>query len=694
MKSGCWAGRQAEVAGAMKFATTGVQAPRSPFVFKPISALWLVALFGVGAAAEATGERFALVVGNGAYQDAPLANARNDAEDIAALLREIGFSVDLAVEVGRADFGERISAFAERTRGADAALFFYAGHGMQVDGTNHLLPVDAELRAEIDLEFKAVSLESVLKGMRGAANLVFLDACRNNPFASRVASSMGERSATVGRGLAPVERRNTHGTYIAFATAAGEIAADGEGENSPFTAALKKHLPTPGLTVDSVMTRVRDELAVRDQVPWSNTSLRKEFYFVPPNPDPPPKPATESGMDPEEEEWRFVRDSGNPQQVRDFLERHPNGRFAGAAQALLARLSGWPFTVETEPLGARVKLVGHAAPYRADMRLPAGEYRVEVTAEGHETRTVTVRHGGSPTTHRVVLRRAKPKILDRFRDPLSSGGLGPLMVVVPAGEFAMGSPPNETGRFGHEGPVRRVRVARPFAVGVYEVTVSKFRRFVDTTGHPMGHCECDNLEPQSLLGWRHPGFPQDGSHPVVCVSWNDARSYAAWLSRETGESYRLPTEWEWEYVARARTTSARHWGGTESGQCRHGNGADQGMSQAWKLALRQWQVSWAACDDGYEFTAPVGTYRKNGWGLHDVLGNASEWTADCGNWNVPGARTGRAWEKGNCAAHINRGGSWSDAPQFLRSASRRAAHPACRAQTIGFRVARTIGANY
>ena len=714
----------------MKFATWGVQASGSPFGFKPILTLWLVALFGVGA--EATGDRFALVIGNGKYQDAPLANARNDAEDIAALLREIGFSVDLAVEVDKADFSERVLSFAERTRGADAALFFYAGHGMQVDKTNYLLPVDAKLRTELGLDHYAVKLEWVLKGMRGAANLVFLDACRNNPFASRLASSMGERG-TVGRGLAPVEKRDTHGTYIAFATAEGEIAADGEGKNSPFTAALKKHLPTPGLTVDSVMTRVRDELAAHDQVPWSNTSLRKEFYFVPPNPDPPLKPATESGMDPEEEEWRFVRDSGNPERVRDFLERHPKGRFAGAAQALIEQLSGARFTVETEPPGAGVRLAGHD--YRAGMRLPAGLYRVEVTADGHETRTVTVSHGGSPTTQRVVLRKvadcptcqpftvrtgppdARVQIMNigpryepgiklppgsydvrvtargfdtvelslRHDDEPTDKWIGlpfrdcpvcPKMVELPKGNYTMGTSKEEDmSRLGkerdrNEGPAHKVEIRYPLAVGVFEVSFEEWDACVEDRG-------CTRHLWDEGRG--------RGRRPVVHATLADAKEYANWLTARIGRHYRLLSEAEWEYAARAGTSSGRHWGGRLEDQCAYENGPDvtaQGENSDWTIV---------DCIDGYVYAAPTDEtrFRSNPWGLHHMLGNVSEWTADCWHPNYVAAPTdGSAWT-GDCddALHVVRGGSWRSVPRDVRAPTRSPVDPAESSNHVGFRVA-------
>ena len=594
----------------------------------PLSRLLLAAI-AVVVAACAGAERIAFVVGNGAYQDAPLANARNDAEDMAALLEGLGFSVSLAVDVNFNTFVARLTAFHRRTPGAQAALFYYAGHGVQVDSNNYLLPVDTTLDHETELA-QTMELDLVLRGMRGSANLVFLDACRNNPFAPRLAGSMGTRSVAVGRGLAPVERAQTHGTFIAFATAEGEVAEDGEGRNSPFTAALKRHLPTYGVTIDSVMNRVRAELATRDQEPWARTSLKADFYFLPP----------EEG----------------PSRPEPVLRPNVNA----------------PFTVETEPRDAVVQLVGYPVPYRAGMRLPAGEYRVEASAVGYETRRTTLRHGSLPSTHRVVLRKAtrKVEVGERFRDR-TSGGEGPLMVVVPAGSFMMGSQLPENGRGDNEGPVHRVRFQAPFAVGVYEVTFAEWDACEEAGG-------CGGYVPEDE-GWGR------GTRPVVYVGWNDARSYAAWLSRETGQTYRLLSESEWEYAARGGTLTSRYWGEDESSQCRHANGFDASAKDRYS------RFTAASCRDGHVHTAPVGSFAANGWGLHDMLGNVWELTEDCYNDSYAGAPSdGDAWKYGDCERRVLRGGSWNIHSSYLRAADRNWSGIGDRNHSSGFRVARTL----
>ena len=276
-----------------------------------------------------------------------------------------------------------------------------------------------------------------------------------------------------------------------------------------------------------------------------------------------------------------------------------------------------------------------------------------------------------------------------FRDELRSGGQGPQMMVVPAGSYQMGSPPYEEERDDDEGPVHRVTIAQPFAVGVYEVTVGAYGRFVGATGHAGGSScrtyERGSWEERSGRSWRNPGFRQAEREPVVCVNWRDARAYTAWLSRETGKAYRLLSEAEWEYVARAETTTARYWGESEVGQCQHANGADQTASRH----NSGWSV--VACDDGHYRTALVGRFRPNGFGLYDVLGNVGEWTQDCWNESYASAPSGgRAWETVDCGRRVLRGGSWNFRPRDLRSANRGWSAADYRSFNLGFRIARSL----
>ena len=237
---------------------------------------------------------------------------------------------------------------------------------------------------------------------------------------------------------------------------------------------------------------------------------------------------------------------------------------------------------------------------------------------------------------------------ERFRDCDDC----PLMVVVPSGEFMMGSPGSEAGRDDNEGPVHRVTIAEPFAVGVYEVTFDEWEACVSGGG-------CRGYRPIRGSGW--------GSRPVMQVNWEDAKAYVGWLSGKTGQGYRLLSESEWEYVARAGTETAYHFGSSIS------------PSQA------QCRFTYFTNDP-----VPVGSFPANGFGLHDVHGNLSEWVEDCWNDSYRGAPSdGSAWASGDCDYRVVRGGSWFSHPvDVCRSAHRD--RDTGRSNTVGFRVARTL----
>ena len=221
-------------------------------------------------------------------------------------------------------------------------------------------------------------------------------------------------------------------------------------------------------------------------------------------------------------------------------------------------------------------------------------------------------------------------------------------------------------------------------MGVHEVTRGEFGRFVAATDRAMGNsCWIWNgkWQAQSGINWRNPGFSQGDDHPAVCVSWNDAAAYVRWLSRETGQAYRLLSEAEWEYVTRAGTMASRYWGGSSRSQCRYANGADASTDFSQKVS----------CNDGSVRTSPVGHYEPNDFGLYDTLGNVWEWVADCWNGSYQGAPlNGRAWESGDCSQRVFRGGSWFNEPRALRSAFRARYKSGYRSNVLGFRVARTL----
>ncbi len=308
--------------------------------------------------------------------------------------------------------------------------------------------------------------------------------------------------------------------------------------------------------------------------------------------------------------------------------------------------------------------------------------------------------------------RAEQALRDKYKAGTTLGDCAdcPPMVVIAAGEFTMGSPASETGRFDNEGPQRAVRISRPFALGRSEVTFAEFQRFAQDTGYKteaerdVGRpgCFAFNFADRTATkndwrpgkSWRDPGFEQTTDRdPAVCVSWNDAKAYLRWLSGKTGKAYRLPTEAEWEYAARAGTKTSRPWGDDPAQACAYANVADQSTyrtgvgpgSKTWSRSNRH------ECNDGRYLTAPAGSYKANGFGLYDMLGNAWEWTEDCWNAGYQGAPSdGSAWLAGDCSRRVLRGSGWSSEPRLARSATRDRESSGFRRSTVGFRIARTL----
>jgi formylglycine-generating enzyme required for sulfatase activity len=242
----------------------------------------------------------------------------------------------------------------------------------------------------------------------------------------------------------------------------------------------------------------------------------------------------------------------------------------------------------------------------------------------------------------------------------------PLVTTIPSGRFRMGSPYDEPGRQENEVPPHWIRIARSFALGVYDVTRADYARFVEAAGYAPPNPRCD---------WRHPTFrgaslDQTPKEPVVCVSWSDANAYMRWLSAKAGHAYRLPSETEWEYAARAGTTTARPWGPDADPQRANTAIAEGGEASD---AKRRWH-----------YTSPVGSYPPNRFGLFDMLGNVWQWTADCG---TAGDTTG---PHEPCPNHVVRGGGWFHPPATARSAARAADETDFRVTDIGFRVARSL----
>jgi len=306
--------------------------------------------------------RVAFVVGNGTYKNvAQLPNPPIDAKAMAATLRNVGFEVIEGSNLTRDQMTEKLLDFGRKAQGSDVAVFYYAGHGIAVGGSNYLLPIDADIKSEMDVKLgAAINIDLTLDQTMGDAKvkLVFLDACRDNPFAAKIKSNSATRSVNVQSGLA--EMKSGEGTLIAFATGPGQTALDGqEGNNSPFTRALIDNITKPGIEIQQAMTSVRaqvNEETHKGQLPWGHTNLIGAVYLNPAqqtqvaNAAPTasssaPVAATSGNSDGVElEYWRSVKESNKPEELNAYLSTYPNGQFKALALARLAAIKSGPST--------------------------------------------------------------------------------------------------------------------------------------------------------------------------------------------------------------------------------------------------------------------------------------------------------------------------------------------------------------
>jgi formylglycine-generating enzyme required for sulfatase activity len=263
----------------------------------------------------------------------------------------------------------------------------------------------------------------------------------------------------------------------------------------------------------------------------------------------------------------------------------------------------------------------------------------------------------------------------------------PLMKVLPPGKFMQGSPATDADAQPFEQPQHSVTIGYAFGVGVYEVTVGEFREFVDASKRKITGCTVydGSWHERADLGWNDVGYPQSSTHPVACVSWRDALDYTTWLSHKTGQHYRLASASEWEYAARAGSETSRPWGGDTEAACKSANVADLSAAQRYP----GWKVH--QCTDGYVYSAPVGSFAPNAFGLYDMLGNVFEWVADCWQPDYQGAPTdGSAWMTADCAQHDMRGGSWFTSAAAVSVAARNRFEEGYRSNSVGFRLVREI----
>ena len=532
--------------------------------------------------------RQALVIGNAAYTEGALKNPVNDARAMDGKLTALGFKVMKVENLKRQQIGRTLTAFANTLKPGDEVVVFYAGHGVQVKGINYLPAVDADIQSEEDVALNSLNLNTLMERLdeaKAGLKLLFLDACRNNPYARSLRSN--------DRGLARVSAAPS-GTLIHFATRPGSVAADGTGSNGLYTSQLLRFIDSPDVPVETMLKRVSAAVTTeskKQQEPWTEGSIVGEFYFKQGATTTAKPELVDSAAQIEQQGWAAAQSGNTVAGYTAYLQEYPQGRYAAAARIAIASLRAQVTVVQAPP-------VAQAAP-ASTTSLAAGQ---------------------------------------TIKDCADC----PEMVAIPAGAFEMGSAENT-----NEQPVRRVNVPA-FLFGRTEVTQGQWIAVMGSNPSHFKSCGMDC--------------------PVESINWNDAQEFSRRLSQRTGKNYRLPSESEWEYAARAGSSSKWSFGDDES-----------------QLGAYAWFTT-----NSNGTTHSVAQKTPNAFGLYDMHGNVWEWVQDVWHGGYQGAPgDGSAWMSGGDQAWLLRGGAWNGDPVNLRSASRIHNGPFNRFYNSGMRIART-----
>jgi hypothetical protein len=402
-----------------------------------------VILFIIMQSSSSASERVALVIGNSAYKDSPLNNPSNDARDMAAKLRELGFEVDQQINANKRSMKEAIRRFGKKLHQKDTVgLFYFAGHGVQLDGSNYLLPIKAKIESEADVEFEAVNAARILKQMEQAENnlnLVILDACRNNPF------TRSFRSAA--RGLAKMEAPS--GSMILYATSPGNVAADGEGSNGLFTEKLLEMMDKKGLKIEEVFKKTAiavNQASGKKQSPYIEGFILGDFYFNDSNVTIQQAPAKVTSPDPgmagkaENRFWDSVESAPSIDMYQEYLKAYPEGHYAGIARIKLKKLkhkasprpapqlNTGKLTIRSNVNDDTVRLNGeNKGSTRLDLNLKTGIYALEVSKKGYDTweHNIEIKAGSEQTVYaklkRIAVSASKPdKLNNSIISPISN----------------------------------------------------------------------------------------------------------------------------------------------------------------------------------------------------------------------------------------------------------------------------------
>lgn len=659
--------------------------------------------------------RVALIIGNAGYKQQPLRTPRADARSVGRLLSTMGFEVLTLENATRLRIHEALEEFDQRRRESDVALFYYAGHAVQMDGTAYLLPVDTQTESPTFL--RGIDIRDIVtemsSGRHDQARLILVDACLNNPFQSSVTSA--DQLALT---------RLPAQTLLAFGTSPGGIAFDGAGAHGLFTEEILRLLPKAGMTLDEIFSRIQLAVGQRSdggQTPWFVSSLHNPYYLHPESTDTVTEPlhpqtlvasapsqlGLPRGLLPQDGEarielefWKSIEDSTDASDYEAYLKAYPKGRFAPLAKARADRYQkSAPPPKQAEPTvedmdidyvavtdanlrqapSAQAQLAGRLAKnssVHVTGRVTDGKwYRIK-TASGDtayvyadlltrpaaptpfapaRTTPAAPPISATPPPKAKALVAASPPtptaVAVKSTEAIQDCPTCPAMIVIPAGRFIMGD--NNGDR--SERPAHSVTIARPFAISKNEITTGQWKECVAAS-----HCS-----------FQAETSGTDADTPVRDISWNDAQQYVRWLSQATKQAYRLPTEAEWEYAARAGTPTRFWWGdkiGTGHANCKNCGGP------------------WDRATPGVATAFP-----PNPFGLYGMNGGVWEWVSDCWNNSHEGAPAdGRSRDQPDCREHVIRGGSWRDDATYVHSASRFKYDTNVRYLMNGFRIAKTL----
>ena len=564
---------------------------------------WLLCLLAAGSSFAAGKNRFALVIGNGGYERIePLPNPARDAADMADTLSRLGFEVTLGIDLDHARFARFLEDFVLRSAGAGEVVFYYGGHGFQLGKANHLVPVDAGLKDRNAIADETIQLDRVITSLRAANRriIIFLDACRNNP----LPKNLRDRSA---QGLAEIDAAGSD-LFVAFATEPGKVARDGKDGNSPFTRALLTHMVRPALGIAEMMLDVRkDVYAVTDgaQLPWDQSSLRSQFYFSPTAAANQLALRSQAEIPEVDGDTNFV--------ITEGPESEPETTPNAAGEPTFGTAAGEPDIAPDQPKSDDLQVLEPVP----DEPIAAPDPESNDQPPALE-----------PPPGDQASAEAPPPITSdgSFNDCES---LCPAMIRIKSGDFRMGSA--EAGA--KEAPVHEVAV-KAFALGRNEITVAEWQACVDA-----GACKDAGAS----------GTAGGSDTPVHNITWDQAVAYTGWLSTKTGQRYRLPSEAEWEYAARAGT--ATRYSGSEDASAPY--------------------VDCKDCGGEHKNAAPRGKdLLPNEFGVAGMSGGVAEWVMDCWKPDYVGAPADGSARGGECNLRVLRGGSWRDARRNVTVSSR------------------------